>query len=221
MTVRANDIRNVEIVGVAGDIKAERFETEDWPMIYTVNTQAPVNTASLVVRTAGPPAAIGPAILREIHRLDPEQVVAEMRPMSEFVDKAIAGARFNTALLTIFAGIAFLLASVGIYGVISYDVTERTNEIGIRMALGAQPGDVLRLVMGQGVRLAAGGIAIGLAGAFGLTRLMSTMLYGVRPDDAWTFAAISILLAAVALAASYVPSRRAMALDPVAALRRQ
>jgi putative ABC transport system permease protein len=190
-------------------------------MIYNPNTQVPVTVVSLVVRTAGPPTSVASAIEREIHRLDPEQVVAEVRPMSESVDRAIAGARFNTALLTIFAGIAFLLASVGIYGVISYDVTERTNEIGIRMALGALPGDVLRLVMGQGARLAACGIAAGLAGAFWLTRLMSTMLYGVEPNDAWTFAAISILLAAVALAASYLPSRRAMSLDPVAALRHQ
>jgi len=221
MIVTANAVRHVEVVGVVGDIKADRFETEDWPMIYNPNAQVPVSVISLVVRTAGPPTAVASAIEREIHRLDPEQVVAEVRPMADLVDQAIAGARFNTALLTIFAGIAFLLASVGIYGVISYDVTERTNEIGIRMALGALPGDVLRLVMGQGARLAACGIAGGLAGAFWLTRLMGTMLYGVEPNDAWTFAAISILLAAVALAASYLPSRRAMSLDPVAALRHQ
>jgi putative ABC transport system permease protein len=162
-----------------------------------------------------------PAVRREIHRLDPEQVVADVRPLEAIVDRAVAGARFHTALLGIFAGIAFLLASLGIYGVISCDVTERTNEIGIRMALGALPEDVLRLILGQGVRLAATGIALGLGGAFWLTRLMATMLYGVRPDDAWTFAAVSILLAAVALAASFLPSRRAMSLDPIAALRNQ
>jgi putative ABC transport system permease protein len=137
------------------------------------------------------------------------------------VDRAVAGARFNTALLGIFAGIAFVLAALGIYGVVSYDVSQRTSEIGIRMALGALPADVLRMVVGQGARLAACGIAIGLAGAFWLTRLMESMLYGVSPSDVWTFALISILLAVVALMASYLPSRRAMLLEPLSALRRQ
>jgi ABC-type antimicrobial peptide transport system permease subunit len=114
-----------------------------------------------------------------------------------------------------------VLAAVGIYGVVSYDVTERTNEIGIRMAMGAQPGAILKLVLGQGARLAVYGIAAGLLGAAALTRLMGAMLFGVTPTDAWTFAAISILLTIVALAASYLPSRRAMALDPVTALRHE
>ncbi len=116
---------------------------------------------------------------------------------------------------------AFLLAAVGIYGVISYDVTERTHEIGIRMALGAQPAHVLKLILGQGARLAVYGIAAGLLGAAALTRLMGAMLFGVSPTDAQTFALISILLAIVALGASYLPSRRAMALDPVTALRHE
>jgi len=156
-----------------------------------------------------------------VHQLDPEQPVADVRSINDVVDQAIAGARFNTALLGVFALAAFVLCAVGIYGVISYDVSQRTHEIGIRMALGARPGDVLKLVLGQGARLAACGIAAGLAAAFGLTRLMASMLYQVKPADAWTFAAISVLLGAVALAASYLPSRRAMALDPVAALRHE
>ena len=161
------------------------------------------------------------ALLREVHQLDPDQPVAEVCPMEDVVDQAIAGARFNTRLLGVFACVAFLLAAVGIYGVISYDVTERINEIGIRMALGAQPGDVLKLVMGQGARLAVYGIAEGLLGAAALTRLMGAMLFGITPTDARTFALISILLAIVALGASYLPSRRAMALDPVTALRHE
>ncbi len=165
--------------------------------------------------------ALASALLRGVHQLDPDQPVAEVRPMEEVVDQAVAGARFNTQLLGVFACVAFLLAAVGIYGVISYDVTERTNEIGIRMALGAQPADVLKLVMGQGARLAVYGIAAGLLGAAALTRLMGAMLFGVSPTDARTFALISILLAIVALGASYLPSRRAMALDPVTALRHE
>jgi putative ABC transport system permease protein len=124
-------------------------------------------------------------------------------------------------LLGIFAGIAFVLAAVGIYGVISYDVTERLHELGIRMALGAQAGDVQRLVMGQAARLTAGGIALGLAGAFVLTRFMANMLYGVKPTDADTFVLMAALLGAVALAASYLPSRRATGVDPAVALRHE
>jgi len=213
--------RVAEIVGVVGDVRPERFEGEDWPMIYNPYDQVPVAGLTVVVRTAGRPEALAAAVSGEIRRLDPEQVVADVRPMEAVVDRAVAGARFNTALLGIFAGIAFLLAALGIYGVVSYDVSRRTSEIGIRMALGALPADVLRMVVGQGARLAACGIAIGLAGAYWLTRLMASMLYGVSPSDIWTFALISILLAAVALVASYLPSRRAMLLEPLSALRRQ
>ena len=165
--------------------------------------------------------ALASAVEREVHRLDPEQPVADVRPMDAVMNQAVAGARFNTVLLAAFAAIAFVLAAVGLYGVISYDVTERTHEIGIRLALGAQPGNVLKLVVGQGARLAAYGIAAGLAAAWGLTRLMVTMLFGVKPADLSTFAAISALLGAVALGASYLPSRRAMAVDPVTALRHE
>jgi len=160
-------------------------------------------------------------VIGEVHRLDPEQPVADVRPMEEVVNLAVAGARFNTALLASFAGVAFLLAAVGIYGVISYDVSQRTNEIGIRMALGAQPADVRRLILGQGARLAVYGIVAGLLGAGVLTRWMRTMLFGVNPTDAWTYMAVSILLVIVALGASYVPSRRAMVPDPVIALRHE
>jgi putative ABC transport system permease protein len=215
-----SNTRIAEIVGVVGDVRPERFEGEDWPMIYSPYDQVPVMGLTLVVRAAGRPESIAPAVTGEIRRLDPEQVVADVKPMEAVVDRAVAGARFNTALLAMFGSIAFLLAALGIYGVVSYDVSRRTSEIGIRMALGAVPSDVLRMVVGQGARLAACGIAIGLAGASWLTRLMVSMLYGVSPSDVWTFALISILLAAVALVASYLPSRRAMLLEPLSALRR-
>jgi putative ABC transport system permease protein len=221
LVIETTSTRVAEIVGVVGDVKPDRFEGEDWPMIYNPYTQVPVLGLTLVVRNSGQPGAIASAVTSEIRRLDPEQVVADVRPMESVVDRAVAGTRFNASLLAIFAWIAFLLASLGIYGLISFDVKERTNEIGIRMALGALPGDVVRMVLGQGARLAVYGIIIGLAGAWWATRLMTTMLYGVHHDDAWTFAMISILLAAVALAASYLPSRRAMALEPVAALRNE
>jgi putative ABC transport system permease protein len=210
-----------EIVGVVADVKPERIESQDWPTIYCPYSQAPAATMTMVVRAAQPPLSLASAVEREVHQLDPNQPVAEMRSMEEVVDRAVAGARFNTVLLAVFAEIAFLLAAVGIYGVISCDVSERTHEIGIRVALGAQPGDVLKLVVGHGARLAAYGIAVGLAAAFALTRLMASMLYGVKATDAYTFASIPVLLGAVALAASYLPSRRALALDPVTALRHE
>jgi putative ABC transport system permease protein len=176
---------------------------------------------TMAVRTAGDPLRLAAAVRNEVHRLEPNQPVADLRPMESVVEEARAGARFNTAALAVFAVIAFLLAAVGIYGVIAYDVSARTHEIGIRLALGAQGADVLRLVLLWGARLAAGGIAIGLAGAFALTRLMASMLYGVKATDAYTFALIAALLGLVALGASYLPSRRAVALDPVAALRHE
>ena len=213
--------RVAEIVGVVGDVKPDRIDGEEWPTIYNPYPQAPAAAMTLAVRTAGPPLGLASAVTREVHRLDPEQPVADVRPMEEVVNLAVAGARFNTVLLVSFAGVAFLLAAVGIYGVISYDVSQRTNEIGIRMALGAQPEDVRRLILGQGARLAVYGIVAGLLGAGVLTRWMRTMLFGVNPTDAWTYTAVSILLAVVALGASFVPSRRAMALDPVIALRHE
>ncbi len=210
-----------EIVGVVGDVKPERLESEDWPTIYGVYPQFPFVTVTMVVRTAGEPMPLASAVQREISRLDPEQPVSDVRPMEDVVSRSLGGARFNAFLLTAFAAIAFVLAAVGIYGVVSYDVSERTHEIGLRMALGAQRANVLQLVLGHGSRLAGYGIAIGLAAAFGLTRLMSSMLYDVKATDATTFAAISLLLAGVAIIASYLPSRRAMSLDPVAALRHE
>jgi putative ABC transport system permease protein len=221
LVVDANNARAAEIVGVVGDVKPERIESQDWPTIYCPYPQAPATTMTMVVRTSQPPLSLASAVAREVHQLDPDQPVADARSMEDVVDQAIAGAQFNTVLLGVFALIAFLLAAVGIYGVVSCDVSERTHEIGIRVALGAQPGDVLKLVLGQGARLAGYGIAAGMVAAFALTRLMASLLYGVKTTDAYTFAAIPILLGVVALAASYLPTRRALALDPVTALRHE
>lgn len=213
--------RVAEIVGVVGDVKPDRVENEDWPTIYGPYPQLPFVTMVLVVRTAGSPLSLASTVEREVHQLDPDQPVSDVRSMETLVDQSIAGSRFNAVLLGVFAAIAFVLAAVGIYGVVSYDVSERTHEIGLRMALGAQSRDVLQLIVGQGARLAAFGIAAGLSAAVALTRLMATMLYGVKATDAYTFAAISLLLGAVALVACYLPARRAMALDPVTALRHE
>jgi putative ABC transport system permease protein len=175
----------------------------------------------VAMRTAGEAASVAGAAREAIHRLDTDQVVTEQRAMQDVMDRAVAEPRFDTTVLSFLAAVAFLLSAVGIYGVISYDVNDRIHELGIRAAMGAQRSDVLRLVVGQGAQLAALGIVLGLAGAVALTRFMASMLYGVKPTDFFTFAAISLLLGAVALIASYIPSRRAMALDPMTALRHE
>jgi putative ABC transport system permease protein len=209
------------VVGAVGDVTPERPGSDAWPTIYLSYAQWPASAMVMVARTAGPPMSLASAAVREIRSMAREQAVSEVRTMDDVLDRAVADSRFNAVVLGLFAAIAFVLAAVGIYGVVSYGVTERTSELGIRMALGAGREDVLKLVLGEGARLTAYGIAAGLAAAWALTRLMASMLYGVRATDFYTFAAIAFLLGAVALMASYIPSRRAMALDPVSALRHE
>jgi putative ABC transport system permease protein len=210
-----------EIVGVVGNVKQERIEGDDWLTIYCPYAQNAFHSMSLVVRTALPPRAVVNAATRAIHQLDPDQPVVDGEAMDSVVDQAVSAARFNTVMLSVFALVAFVLASVGIYGVVSYDVNQRTNELGIRLALGALPARVVWLVAGQAVFLAGLGIAAGLAAAWALTRFMAAMLYGVEPTDAFTFAMVPLLLGAVALMAGYLPSRRVLALDPATALRHE
>jgi putative ABC transport system permease protein len=176
---------------------------------------------TLILRSGLPADAALSSAGRAIHQLEPDQPVADPQPMNKLVDEALAGARFNTVLLAIFAQIAFLLAAVGVYGVVAYDVSRRTSEIGLRLALGARPAGILRTVLHQVGAMAVLGIAAGLAAAWGLTRLMVTMLYGVAPTDVFTFLAIPVLLGTVVLLAGYLPARRALALDPAAALRHE
>ncbi len=210
-----------EVVGVVGDVRQEKIVGEQWPTIYNPYTQWPPAYVVVALRTAGEPRALAVPAERAIHQLDPDQPVTDVRTMQDVVDRSVSAPRFAAAVLAFLAVVAFMLAAVGIYGVISYDVSDRTHELGIRMALGAERTHVLRLIVGHGARLAALGIAIGLGAALLLTRLMASMLYGVRPTDFYTFATISLALGAVALAASYIPSRRAMALDPLVALRHE
>ncbi|HWS87837.1 MAG TPA: ABC transporter permease [Pyrinomonadaceae bacterium] len=173
----------------------------------------------LVARAKGDPAALAPAVRREAQQLDPHQPVYAVATMEDVLAQRFAARRLSTLLLGLFAGLAFVLAAVGLYGVMSYTVTQRRHEIGIRMALGAQPRDVLRMVVGQGMLLTGFGIGLGLAGAFAASRLMSGLLYGVSATDPATFAAVSLALALVALLANYFPARRAMKVDPLVALR--
>ncbi len=174
---------------------------------------------NVVVRTKGSPAAAVPAIRDAVEKMNSENVVYDTKPMEEIVNDSLAAKRFSMILLSVFAAIALLLSSIGIYGVISYVVGQRTHEIGIRIALGAQRGDVLRLMLGEGMKMALLGVAIGVALALGLTRLLDRMLFGVSAVDPATFVAVAAVLTGVALAACYVPARRAMRIDPILALR--
>jgi putative ABC transport system permease protein len=208
-----------EIVGVAGDVKSRGLDSETRPMIYWAYPQFPVIFDSIVVRTEGDPLSMVGAIKSQIWSVDPAQPVSSAATMEQLLASSIAPRRFNMLLIGIFAGIALVLAAIGIYGVISYTVSQRTHEIGIRVALGAQGSDVLKLVVGQGMMLAIAGVGLGLVASLGLTRLMSTLLFGVSATDAPTFAVISALLTAVAFAACALPARRATKVDPMIALR--
>jgi putative ABC transport system permease protein len=174
---------------------------------------------TLVVKTSGDPAALTPAVRRLVTSMDGGAPVSSVQAMEDVVADSTATSRFYLLLLGAFAAVAVLLAAVGVYGVMSYSVSRRTNEIGIRLALGAKPADVRRMVVGQGMTVALAGAAAGLVGALALTRLMSGLLYGVGASDPATYVAVGLVLGAVALAASYVPARRATRIDPLRALR--
>jgi putative ABC transport system permease protein len=207
------------IVGVAHDVKTQALDADERPVLYRPLLQASSLALTLVVRGSQPPAALGAAIEGEVRALDRELPIYAVRTMGDAMAATVAQRRFAMQLLGLFAAAALLLSAIGIYGVIAYNVAQRTREIGIRMALGARPTDVRRLLLTHGARLAALGVAIGLAGALLLTRAMRALLYGVSPRDPMTFAAIAGLLGVVALLASYLPARRASRIDPLEALR--
>lgn len=208
-----------EIVGIAADVKADGLDSDARPMIYWAYPQFPVIFNSIVVRTEGDALSLAGAIKSQIWSVDPAQPVASVATMEQVLTSSVAPRRFNMLLIGIFAAVALALAAVGIYGVISYTVSQRTHEIGIRVALGAQGSDVLRLVVGQGMALALAGVVLGLAAAAGLTRLMTSLLFAVSPTDGPTFVIIAMLLTGVALVACIVPARRATKVDPMVALR--
>jgi ABC-type antimicrobial peptide transport system permease subunit len=175
--------------------------------------------SSWAVRAMADPATLSRAVQQEVLRVDPDLPVAKVMTMDRVIAKSIARHNFNMILLGIFGGVALLLAAIGIYGVMSYTVQQRTHELGIRIALGAATPQLLRLVVGQGLLLAGIGVAIGLAASFGVTRVMSSLLYGVKATDLATFAAVAVVLSAVAALACYIPARRATRVDPIIALR--
>ena len=208
-----------EIVGVVGDVRYDNLTAEAEPTVYYPHPGLTYEFMTIVVRTAGDPAEMAPAARREIAAIDPDQPVSDVRTMTQVMADTVGRARFNTLLLGIFAGLATLLAAVGIFGVMNYSVQLRTREIGLRMALGAQPGRVLMLVLRQGLILTLIGIGVGLAGALALSRVMSGLLYGVTASDPATFAAIVVVLGVVSLIACYIPARRATRVDPLIALK--
>jgi putative ABC transport system permease protein len=208
-----------EIIGVVGNIRHRGLSSEPWREMYVSQYQIPTGSMNLVVRAATDPTRLTAAIKGEVQAMDRDVPIYTIRTMENLVSESVAQPRFRTLLLAIFAAVALVLAAVGIYGVMSYYVTQRTHEIGVRMALGASSRDVMRLVVGHGMALAIAGVGIGLAGSFLLTRLMASLLYQVSASDPATFVAISIMLTAVALLASYIPARRATKVDPMVALR--
>jgi ABC-type antimicrobial peptide transport system permease subunit len=175
--------------------------------------------SSWAIRATGDPTGLARAVQQEVLRVDPDLPVARVMTMERIIGKSIARQNFNMILLGIFGGVALLLAAIGIYGVMSYTVQQRTHEMGIRIALGAGTGQLLRLVVGQGLLLAGIGVTIGLAASFAVTRVMSSLLYGVKATDIATFAAVAAVLSGVAALACYIPARRATRVDPIIALR--
>src|SRR5262249_8622831 len=208
-----------EIVGVVADIRNRALSTEPKPAYYMPVAQVPFGQLVVVVKTIADPHAIVSNVTREVHSMDQELPVFSVETMDEYIAASVAAPRFNTTLLSIFAAVALVLTIIGLYGVMSYSVAQRTNEIGIRMALGAQTRDVLTLVGKQAVMLVAIGLAIGLAGAVALTRLLASLLFGVTTRDPATFAAIALLLSTVAVLACYIPAWRATKVDPLEPLR--
>lgn len=208
-----------DIVGIVGDVRDESLGTQPGPMMYVPFAQAPLYGGEVVVRSSLSSANVSASIRQATHAIDKNLPVTDIASFPDMLGKSISQERFRTFLLGSFAALALVLAAVGIFGVISYSAAQRTHEIGVRMALGAQPRDVLRLILGQGTKLALFGLGIGIVAALLLTRLMATMLYRISATDPLTFIAVAILLLGVALLACYIPARRATKVDPMVALR--
>ena len=208
-----------EIVGVVGDVKTSGLDVDAAAMMYLPFKQAALPFMSFVVRTSSTPESLVQPVSKAIYSIDKEQALTDVQTMEQVLRKSLSDRRFNMTLLLTFAGVALMLAAVGVYGVMNYTVTLRRRELGIRMALGAETTDVLRLVLGQGLMLTLMGVGAGLISAYALTRLMASLLYGVTATDYLTFVSVSAVLIAVGLVASYVPARRATKVNPTIALR--
>jgi predicted permease len=209
------------IAGVVGVVKQYGLDNEGKMAVYFPHSQLASNSMYLVVRTSSDAAGLASAIVREIHAVDSEVVVYDIRTMQDRLHDSLARQRFSTTMLGAFAAFALLLATVGVYGVMSYLVSQSTHDMGVRIALGAQPGNIVGLVVGHGMRLAAIGIGAGLIGAMALTRVMASLLFGVTATDAVTFAAVTLILGTAAFAATVIPALRASSVDPMVALREE
>ena len=207
------------IIGVIGNVKHFGLEAEPRPEVYISFSQGPPVAPLLAIRTSVDPPSLISAVRRELRSLEPRLVMYNFTPMANLVTESLTERRINTLLIGVFAALALTLAAIGVYGVMSYLVRQRTHEIGIRMALGAERGDILRLIIGHGMALMLAGMGIGLVGALGLTRVMSGLLFGISPTDTATFAGGSLVLALVTLVACWIPARRATRVDPMIALR--
>lgn len=208
-----------EIIGVVGNVKENALDKEPTPTVYYIHSHLIYTGMVFVVRTKSDPLNLAGPVRRVIHGIDPAQPVTQMRTMEAVVRETFARQRFSTLLVGSFSVVSLLLALVGIYGVLAYSVMERTREIGVRVALGAEPGGIVRLVLGRGMRVVLIGTLLGMSGALALTGLLNSLLFGVKAHDAATFAIVLLALVTVALLAAYLPTRRASRLAPVDALR--
>jgi predicted permease len=209
------------VIGVVGDYHDVNIAGEDPPLLFRPNSQMAWPSMTLLVRSNLEPSAIGAAVRAQVRAMDPNLPVAEVRSLERIVAGAVAGPRFRSMLLSVFAVIALILAAVGVYGVTSFGVARRIREFGVRLALGASPGDVATMVVRTGVTLAAIGVTLGIAAAWGLSRFLSALLYDLSPTDPATFGAVALLLGGVTVLASYLPGRRASRVDPVTAMREE
>jgi putative ABC transport system permease protein len=209
------------IVGVVGDIKYDPYERKEPPPLYVSYHQVPHSYSYVAIRTEGDPMALAPAVRSRIASVDPEQPIFNVETLEKVISNQVVGLSYVAVMLSVLGIIALILASIGVYGVMAYSVTERTHEIGVRMALGAQRRDVLRLVLGRGVILTSLGMAIGLPLSLALARLVASLFFGVGASDMVTFGGVTLLMTGIALLACYVPARQAMRVDPILALRHE
>jgi predicted permease len=217
--VRSADRKTVfTVIGVVGDVRDTALNQESPALYYSLATRA-AGLTDVVVRSDVPSAALLPAIRQKVHELDSELALANVRTMEEWVSTNAAQPRLNAILLGVFASVALLIAALGVYGMLAYSVNQRTREIGLRMALGAQPASVMRLVIGEGMKVGIVGIAVGLLGALATGRALVSLVYGVPVRDTTTYVGVALVLAAIALAACAIPARRASRVDPLVALR--
>jgi putative ABC transport system permease protein len=212
-------VRHVEHTNLEGESAARGEVYTSFNQIATDRLPRYVRRVNLLVRTTVDPLSLAQPVRGQIAALDKDQAVFNVRTMEQALSRSVAARRFSMILLSVFATLALVLAAVGIYGVISYSVAQRTREVGIRMALGAQTTAVLTVIVRDGLKLVVSGVLVGLVGAFMLSRLLTTLLFGVTPTDAVTYATVALILVGVALAACYIPARRAAKVDPLVALR--